>query len=264
MSETQPILGESWERWLHEIRRIEFVRLMELIPIAPAARVLELGSGDGYQLDLLRQRFERVFAIDAEHRPARTEGFCFSLAEHLPFPDGAFDLVASCCVVEHLGDRARALAEAVRVLKAGGTMAHIVPSSFWKAASVVLNPVGYPIRVAERWWALRNARRRHSGVVAYGPSRPATAPPGLLQVLGRWFYPPIHGTYPSHFAEYRTYAREQWLKLFRHPELSLVAEVPLLAYSHFGLLRFRLLGLRQRLARHGFASSRAYILRKIE
>ncbi len=133
--------------------------MMEHVPLKRKATVLELGCGEGFQLDLLRQRFERVFAIDPKHRPARASGFSFSVAEALPFRDSVFDLVVSNCVVEHLEDRRRAIEEALRVLRSGGYMAHVVPSRFWKAASLLLNPVGYPLRVAEKWWALRQAGR---------------------------------------------------------------------------------------------------------
>jgi SAM-dependent methyltransferase len=262
MTETRSAEGKSWERWLHEIRRIEFELMMPWIPLDRSATVLELGSGDGFQLDLLRQRFDRVFAIDPEHRPARASGFAYAMAEALPFRDGAFGLVVSNCVVEHLKDRRGAVEETLRVLRPGGYVAHVVPAPFWKAASLLLNPVGYPLRVAEKWQALRQARREPQEPES--TSRRPTPQPGFLQVLGRWFYPPIHGTFPSHRAEIRSYARERWVEVFTHPQLVRVAEVPLLSYTQFGFLRFRWISLRRWLGRHGLDSSRAFILRKVE
>jgi ubiquinone/menaquinone biosynthesis C-methylase UbiE len=41
-------------------------------------------------------------------------------AAALPFEDGAFDLVISCAMLHHVPDRAKAVAEAVRVLRVGG------------------------------------------------------------------------------------------------------------------------------------------------
>lgn len=253
--------GESWERWLHTIRQIELERTMECVPLDRSARVLELGSGDGFQLGLLRQRFDRVFAIDPEHRPARVDGFAFGVAEALPFLEKVFDLVVSNCVVEHLQDRSRAIEEALRVLRPGGYMAHVVPCSFWKITSLALNPVGYPVRVAEKWWARRQFRAKARASGQNGRELPPR--PGILTVLRRWIYPDIHGTYPSHLAECRAYARHRWNELFRHPTLAPVAEVPLFPYTQFGFLRFRLPGLRRWLARRGLVSSRAFILKKI-
>ena len=254
--------GESWVRWLHDIRRIEFDLTNLLIPLDRRATVLELGSGDGFQLGLLRQRYDRVFAIDPERRPERTSGFSFAMAEALPFPDGAFDLVVSSCVVEHLMGRPHATEEMLRVLRPGGYMAHVVPSPIWKAASLLLNPIGYPWRIIEKWQAARKIRHENKSSRLIDSVHDPE--PGILQVFGRWFYPPVHGTYTSHYAEFRSYARDRWIEMFTHPQLVHVAEEPLFSYTQFGLLRFRLLSLRLRMAQHGLASSRAYILRKVE
>ena len=234
------------------------------VPLDRGAKVLELGCGDGFQLDLLRQRFERVFAIDPNRRPGTAAGFVFSVAEALPFPDGYFDLIVSNCVLEHLNDRRQGIEEALRVLRPGGYMAHIVPSRYWKAASLLLNPVGYPFRVMEKWLDLRRLRQKPQQPGDPIMDRERWGQPGIFEVLGRWVYPPIHGTYRSHLMEYRCYGRHHWIRLFAHPKLAVVAEVPLPCVTQFGLLRFRLLSLRRWLGRHGADSSRAFILRKVE
>ncbi len=254
--------GESWTRWVHDIRRIEFETAMKYVALAWDSTVLELGSGDGFQLDLLRGRFARVFAIDLERPPVRTPGFVFAGAEALPFPDSTFDLVFSCCVAEHMGERGAAMEEAVRVLRPGGHAVHILPGCFWKIASLLLNPLGYPVRAFEKWRALRRIRLNNSPVDfrLFGP----TPPPGIVTVLGRWICPPVHGTYHSHLTELRSYGRAWWRKMLAHPSLVQVAEAPILTYSQFGFLRFRLLPLRVWMAQHGFASSHAFILRKLE
>jgi len=93
---------------------MEFEGIMEHVPLAGEAIALELGSGDGFQLDLLRQRFAHVFAVDPELVPRHASGFSFAVAEALPFADCTFDLIVSNCVLEHLGDRQRGLEEMVR------------------------------------------------------------------------------------------------------------------------------------------------------
>jgi SAM-dependent methyltransferase len=235
--------------------------MMEHIPLPRAARVLEVGSGDGYQLELLRRRFEHVFALDLGHCPKDVPDFAFASAEHLPFPDQTFDLVTSNCVLEHVHDRQRARQEILRVLRPGGYVAHVVPTRFWKATSVLLNPVGYPLMVCEKAWAWRAARPA-AGKSGTEELKPAPRP-DLLQVLGRWISPPIHGAYPSHLAEYRAYAPDRWAVQLSHLQLRLIATPPTLCYTPFGFARFRGLRLRQWLAQHGFASSRAFIWRKI-
>ena len=109
---------------------------------------------------------------------------------------------------------------------------------------------------------IRRARRTKREDVSLDAAR--WVRPRVLEVIGRWVYPPIHGTYSSHFAEYRAYGREHWVRFFAHPKLSVVAEVPLPCVTQFGLLRYRLLTLRAWLGSHGLESSRAFILRKTD
>ncbi|MGH9398504.1 MAG: class I SAM-dependent methyltransferase [Terriglobia bacterium] len=252
--------GKSWTRWLHEVRRAEFDGVIRHIPIGPDSTVLDIGCGDGFQLDLLRERFTRVFAIDPQHVPGRREGFAFSFAEALPFADRTFDLVFSSNVFEHLADRRLGMEEIARVLRPGGYVAHVVPSRFWKATSVLLNPVGYPLRVAEKWRAMRHAECENPAPGQRGLDE--VRPPGILQVLSRWVDPPIHGTYTSHVMEYQSYARKRWLKTFTHPQLLPVLDEPLVCATQFGFLRFRFVTLRAWLARHGLGSTRGFVMRK--
>jgi SAM-dependent methyltransferase len=68
-------------------------------------------------------------------------------AHHLPFPDGAFDVVIASEILEHIPDDASAIAEAVRVLRPGGRLAVTVPR--W-----------WPERVC---WALSDAYHQVEG-----------------------------------------------------------------------------------------------------
>jgi ubiquinone/menaquinone biosynthesis C-methylase UbiE len=180
----------------------------------------------------------------------------------LPFPDNTFDLVTSCAVMEHLTDRVQGIEGIVRVLRPGGYMAHILPAPVWKFSTVLLNPLGYPMHALGKWSAHRDPRRvKHP--TDETPSTTARQP-GKLRVLYKCIYPEIHGTYSSHWAEFRDYRRKRWRQLFDHPKLVRVGEVPLLCYSAFGFLRFRLLPLRAWMARLGLTSCYGIILRKVE
>ncbi len=236
----------------------EFIRTMEQVPLGRESTVLEIGSGDGFQLELLKNRFERVFAVDPEVTPAAANGFAKCVAEALPFRDGSFDLVISSSVVEHLADRQRAFAEMRRVLRPGAYAAHIVPTRWWKLTSLVFNPLGYPLRVWEKWQAHRKLQNHHS----HPPGRDDPRV-GLSQVLRRWVRPPIHGSFPSHWAEYRSFGREEWKKVLSVNGFKLIAEIPLLYYTQFGFCRFHLLSLRKAAADHGWAGSRSFILQAV-
>ncbi|MGH9406305.1 MAG: class I SAM-dependent methyltransferase [Terriglobia bacterium] len=251
--------GESWTRWIHEIRRIELESVVEHVRLGAGSTVLELGSGDGFQLALLRQRFAPVFSIDPDYAPAaHAERFAYAAAEALPFRDETFNLVFSNCVLEHLNDRRRGLEELVRVLRPGGYMAHVVPARFWKAASLCLNPIGYPLRVAEKWHAMRKLARQSQ--TPEHPRSGARSRPGVGEALVRWARPPIHGTYGSHPSEYLAYGRDQWSGFFNHPDLIQVAIMRLLCATQFGFLRFRFVPLRKRLGELGLNASWAFVM----
>lgn len=76
------------------------------------------------QPDICRAFFRKHGVDEADY------DFRQGVGENLPFADGAFDVVLSFDVIEHVQDVRRTLAECWRVLKPGGHCIHIFPS-FW-------------------------------------------------------------------------------------------------------------------------------------
>ncbi|GAA4226616.1 methyltransferase domain-containing protein [Actinomadura meridiana] len=104
---------------------------------AAGSRVLEAGCGVGAQTVHLVSRSPgvRLTALDVSRASlgrarARVESECPGASVEwrhgdlrgLPFPDGAFDHVFACFVLEHLVDPLGALVELRRVLRPGGTI----------------------------------------------------------------------------------------------------------------------------------------------
>ena len=103
-------------------------------PLAAGDRVLEIG---GHRSGLLPW-LERVRSVGgagldispvwvaAQNAAARARNsdtaWVLGDAEHLPFADGAFSLVVSFDVFEHVSDLDRALRESCRVLRVGGRL----------------------------------------------------------------------------------------------------------------------------------------------
>jgi 2-polyprenyl-6-hydroxyphenyl methylase/3-demethylubiquinone-9 3-methyltransferase len=94
-------------------------------------RALDVGSGGGYLSEELARLGFIVSGVDQALASVRTAQFHaqetgleidyrVALAESLPFPDDAFDLVTCCDVLEHIHDLDRTLSEIARVLKPGG------------------------------------------------------------------------------------------------------------------------------------------------
>ena len=110
----------------------KFARICELVrEQLPATAFLDAGCGDGRHLAALTADLpERLAGVDLSERilatarlqaPQRAELLQASL-ESLPFPDGAFDLVLSTQVIEHVPDPPSAARELARVLAPGGAL----------------------------------------------------------------------------------------------------------------------------------------------
>ncbi|MFD9125838.1 class I SAM-dependent methyltransferase [Kitasatospora sp. NPDC059571] len=118
-------------------RRRVFTDLARLSGARPGDRALDVGCGTGYLTLHLADAVTpagSVVGVDPSpdvlahaRRRAHAHAHCTftdGIAEDLPFPDGAFDIVASSLMVHHLPEdvRAGALAQMHRVLRPGGRL----------------------------------------------------------------------------------------------------------------------------------------------
>lgn len=118
-------------------------RLEGLASQAPStARMLDLGCGTGFLLNLSHDLFDTVDGIDATAamlaRVDLSPGNITvqqGVVEELPFDDNTFDLVTAYSFLDHLADHVAMLREAFRVLKSGGKLyVDLIPNrSFWNA-----------------------------------------------------------------------------------------------------------------------------------
>ncbi len=108
-------------------------RMLAELRLRPGARVLDVGCGYGADAADISRRLEdgSVVGIDAsrtmiDEARRRTAGcgpelsFQVADAADLPFEDDTFDACRAEAVLEHLSDPERAVAEMVRVARAGG------------------------------------------------------------------------------------------------------------------------------------------------
>jgi arsenite methyltransferase len=105
--------------------------------LEPGERVLDLGSGAGTDslvaaqmvgaegrvtgVDMTPEMLTKARAAAAEMGAANVE-FIESEAEHLPFPDGSFDVVISNGVIDLIPDKDAVFSELHRVLVPGGRL----------------------------------------------------------------------------------------------------------------------------------------------
>lgn len=117
-------------------------RLVELVRPEASWRVLDIATGAGHTAFVFAPHVARVVASDitpemlevtaklAAERGIQNVSTELADALHLPFADGAFELVTCRIAPHHFADIGRFLQEARRVLVAGGTLAivdNVVP-----------------------------------------------------------------------------------------------------------------------------------------
>ena len=102
-------------------RRLSLIRQWSPLD---GAKALVDGCGIGMYVRALQQAGAEVWGLDIEHEHALEavdnapgSGICQAAGEHLPYPDGTFDLVLSHEVIEHVEDDRAYAAEMVRVLR---------------------------------------------------------------------------------------------------------------------------------------------------
>jgi ubiquinone/menaquinone biosynthesis C-methylase UbiE len=101
----------------------------QLGPKAPPDSVIDVGCGTGRLLRAAAFRWPtaRLLGVDpAQHMVSEAQRlnsnatFAVSLAESLPFPDGAADVILTSMSFHHWADQERGIREVARVLRSGG------------------------------------------------------------------------------------------------------------------------------------------------
>ncbi|RIH84092.1 class I SAM-dependent methyltransferase [Calidithermus roseus] len=134
--------------------------LVQQLQLKPYNRVLEVGVGTGSNLPHLLGAAEGIsvegvdlspgmVTLCAQHPLARGHAVRLAVAnaEHLPYPDGAFDAVVHFGFVNEFGDPGRGIAEMARVVKPGGRVVisdDSIPRHLrglpWARALITANP----------------------------------------------------------------------------------------------------------------------------
>ena len=109
---------------------------------------LELGTGDGGQSVTILQYCDKLICTEKddrshawlgqtilERRLANVEYKLCDAQDLSQFDNGAFELIFSSNLLEHIPDVRRCLKECRRVLRDDGLMLHTMPSRWWKVFS---------------------------------------------------------------------------------------------------------------------------------
>jgi SAM-dependent methyltransferase len=108
----------------------------EAARLAEGRRVLDLGCNTGYGTEILARSARAAVGVDVSARAvaaarAARPGIPFHAIDgsRLPFEEGAFELVVSCQVLEHVVDVAGFVRELKRVLVPGGLAVFTTPNA---------------------------------------------------------------------------------------------------------------------------------------
>ncbi len=132
------------EKGRSEIR--EVIRLLREAGVR--GRVLDLACGPGLNVAALREAGWRAFGVDYSPEGIRIAlrevgpGFINLDAHHLAFRDGVFSGLVITHAIGHVADPERVLAEARRVLAAGGAMVVTTPNRSYIEVYRVFNEKG--------------------------------------------------------------------------------------------------------------------------
>ncbi len=122
----------SWWLGIQDRRRLgafaeETEALARAVGACPAERLLDIGGGTGVLSERFGAAFSEVVVLEPSDKKRRHGAvvrpnlkFEVGEAEKIPFPDGHFDCVTAVVSFHHFHDRAKALDEVHRVLRADG------------------------------------------------------------------------------------------------------------------------------------------------
>lgn len=164
---------------LHPARRIvqPASRVIEVLGVAPDARVLELGCGPGYFSPALATALPRGRAVlgDLQHdmlQLARERTSMYDSASvvqldatSLPFGSGRFDAVLVVLMLGEVPDRRRCLTECRRVLRPGGVAVFAESrrdGDFIRRSDLqaLVEPIGFRLDHVRGWFWEYTARFR--------------------------------------------------------------------------------------------------------
>lgn len=191
-------------KWLYTIRDIELDLVGELTNGKSFASLLEIGSGTGYILSRLKERYPKVDGLEVSGSSylQQDPDIKYYDGVNIPADEGTYDLIVSFHVLEHATRLGPLLDDCKRVLMDDGVMVHVLPSSTWRFLTTFL------------WYF---------GAVAYvGRTMVAKftrSEPGLAKRVGRgWvgkLIPRRHGELGNAVTEIFHFRKKRWIREFQ-------------------------------------------------
>lgn len=221
--------------------------------------ILEFGSGEGHQLPVLRE-LGRVVATDVYINPhlrlARpSDPFLVCDITRPPFRPGAFDLIFSNHVLEHIPDLERALDEVQRIAAPGCVYAFSVPTPLWLFLSIPMRYLDKARRVLGRVFFRTRRKSATQGSHLIAEDNPNKTPEKKSPLA--FLMPGGHGEYPGFWQAVRAFRKSEWLHRFDRHGFRVVEYRRLMLYAN---ARWPWIPANTILPRIGLASSQLFLL----
>lgn len=216
-------------------------------------RILEFGSGDGYQIPYLKKLGSLVASdLYKNERVDKYEDAEFVVCDirNTPFMPNSFDIIFSNHVLEHIEDIQSAFKELRRIGKSRCIYAFAVPTNTWLLLSV-------PAQCHNALQRLFNKNfKEGSGDIG----RRRQARTDFTRLKGwRKFMPIGHGWRKDFFACFNSFKVKNWQRLFCESGFEIMESAPLLLYAPS---EFPVIPTTKLLADRGLYSSAIFIMKK--
>ncbi len=201
-------MNNKYIKYLNLIRENELEDTFNKISIETSSlSVLEIGSGTGYQLNILSKKFRKATGLDIEnsnYASVRSDNVIFYDGVKIPFHDESFDVIFSSNTLEHVEKIDELEAEFRRVLRPSGFCIHILPSNNWKFWTILTHFFAVP-KFAFNYFFSKSSEK------VYTTQTQLSFGNLLLSV----FFPPRHGERGNRFTEIFYFRPSWWLNQFK-------------------------------------------------
>ena len=255
-------MNDSLAPWLHDLRAVEVELLLARYRSSIVdKRLLEIGSGTGFQLRELRKHCRQCIGVDLQSSVALTSRVADVLVydgRNLPFRDASFDVVYSSNVLEHVDDLFDLLSECRRVLRPGGRAIHVVPSHWWKIWTLLTHWPAGSMRALQRFGAFAHHTR---SVARSGPSSCTDSVTRAFN-FANFAFPPRHGERGNRITEFYYFHPAWWRREFSEAGWRILDETPIrILYSGNSFFRGSIpISTRRHLARYFGSASSAFMM----
>ena len=254
---------------LHDLRKAEFDLVCAKLPFALNDRsVLEVGSGTGFQLDLLKSSFKRAMGIDVNEsnlRESRTKDVILYDGKNIPFDTSEFNTLYSSNCLEHIPHLVDIDSEFHRVLDKEGFAVHVLPSHIWKFWTLIAFYANWPFRIMHITKRLMGTQVIVTETPSeVNPDDVNCAPQSRSQKIAGLFFPERHGERGSRFTEFFYFHPSWWKRFFKKHNWEIVTCMPVgLFYTGESFYGSKLsIERRKNLARTLGSACTLYILKK--